>query len=80
MLDRATLVFVEVRYRSSMHYGGALESITPAKQEKIMLAAQSFLHQHPQWQNNACRFDVVALHGNCPNTRGFQWLRHAFML
>ena len=33
-----TLVFVEVRYRRSTDFGGALESITPAKQQRIMQA------------------------------------------
>lgn len=79
MLDQSTLVFVEVRYRSSIRFGGALESITPGKQEKIMLAAQSFLQQHQQWQNNACRFDVVAIHDHPNHPRDFQWLQHAFM-
>ena len=34
MKDRKTLVFIEVRYRKSDRYGGALESITPKKQKK----------------------------------------------
>lgn len=79
MLDQATLVFIEVRYRSSTGYGGALESITPAKQEKVMLAAQCFLEQHMQWQDHACRFDVMAYSGRQVN-RQFHWLKHAFML
>ncbi len=79
MLEWTTLVFVEVRYRSSAGFGGALESITPVKQEKIMLAAQSFLQQHQQWQNSPCRFDVMAYNGNHIQ-RDFQWLKHAFTL
>ena len=79
MLDQATVVFVEVRYRSTTSFGGALESITPAKQEKIMLAAQSFLQQHPEWQNSPCRFDVIAYNGK-HTARDYHWLKHAFML
>lgn len=80
MLDQSTLAFIEVRYRSSTRFGGALESITASKQEKIMLAAQSFLQQHQKWQNNTCRFDVVAINDTPGHSRDFQWLKHAFML
>ncbi len=79
MLDQNTLVFIEVRYRSSAAFGGALESITAAKQEKIMLAAQYFLQENRQWQKNDCRFDVMAYNGN-HTLRDFHWLKHAFML
>ncbi len=80
MLEQDTLVFIEVRYRSTDSFGSALESITPAKQEKIMRAAQGFLHKHPQWQNSDCRFDVVALNDNHHQPVDIQWVRHAFML
>ena len=79
MLDQDILAFIEVRYRSSTTFGGALESITPAKQDKIMLTAQCFLQQHRQWQNNACRFDVIAYNGS-HSVQDFHWLQHAFML
>ena len=35
MREHQTLVFVEVRYRASRDYSGALSSVTPAKQQKI---------------------------------------------
>lgn len=75
-----TLVFVEVRFRRGLGYGGALESITPAKQQRIMRAAQSYLQQHEQWQDRDCRFDVIAIQ-HTPDTPGnIQWLQHAFVL
>lgn len=79
MQDHDTLVFVEVRYRKSASFGGALESITPGKQARILLAAQGFLQQHPEWQSHACRFDVIALQGSRAPYQ-LQWLQHAFML
>lgn len=79
MQDHDTLVFVEVRYRKSASFGGALESITPGKQARILLAAQGFLQQHPAWQSHACRFDVIALQGGQAPYQ-LQWLQHAFML
>ena len=56
-----TLVFVEVRQRSARDYGGALSSITPVKQRRIVFAARHFLLKLRQ--EPPCRFDVVALEG-----------------
>jgi putative endonuclease len=74
MLDGATLVFVEVRLRSRVDFGGAAASITPRKQQRIVLAAQLFLMQHPQFQRHACRFDVML--ATAPDA--WSWLRDAF--
>ena len=55
-----TLVFVEVRTRRSSRYGTPEESITTAKQSKLVELAQTYLQQmqppHPAW-----RIDVVAV-------------------
>ncbi len=56
-----TLVFVEVRQRSARDYGGALSSITPVKQRRIVFTARHFLLKLRQ--EPPCRFDVVALEG-----------------
>ncbi len=73
MQDDDTLVFVEVRYRSSGKFGGAIESIDANKRRKLVFAANHYL------QNSACdqpaRFDVVALAPNQPP----QWICNAFM-
>lgn len=60
--ERDTLVFVEVRQRSSRQFGGAAASVTPAKQARMTRAAQVFLLrlQTPP----PCRFDVVAIDGD----------------
>jgi putative endonuclease len=69
--DGNSLVFVEVRSRASTAFGGAAASITPAKQAKLIRAAEHYLLQHP---NPApCRFDAVLIDGN-----NLQWLRNAF--
>jgi putative endonuclease len=39
MLDRQTIVFVEVRYRKHASHGDAVASVTPGKQIKLVLAA-----------------------------------------
>lgn len=69
------LVFTEVRWRTSERYGGATGSITPAKIQRIRLAARFFLSCHPQWQHYAMRFDVIALTGTDANV---QWIQGAF--
>lgn len=72
--DGDTLVFVEVRLRSSGRFGGAAGSITATKRRKIVATAQQYLAQfrHPP----PCRFDVVLLGSGAPPT--IEWLRNAF--
>lgn len=57
--DGATLVFVEVRFRRSASHGGAAESITPAKQARMVAAAQVYLLR--QRGDPPCRFDAILL-------------------
>ena len=69
--DGATLVFVEVRMRSSQRFGGGAESIGPRKQARIVAAARQYLARLRR--EPPCRFDVVTLDGGTP-----AWLRGAF--
>jgi putative endonuclease len=69
--DQNCLVFVEVRYRSSMQFGGAAESIDYRKQRKIARAASHYLQRYPS--KHACRFDVIAI-----MPREVLWIRDAF--
>ena len=69
MRDGPGLVFVEVRKRATTRFGGALWSITPAKQKRLLRAAQYYLlryHQVPP-----CRFDVIAIEDG-----QLRWLRN----
>lgn len=77
MLDRQTVVFVEVRYRQSARCGGALDSVTSAKRTKLILAAQKWLMANPKHAHRACRFDVVGYEGPREQVR-MVWLRGAF--
>jgi putative endonuclease len=61
MLDGATLVFVEVRYRQASDFGTPEETVVPAKQARIIRAAHAFLQQHAGHAERLCRFDVVSL-------------------
>lgn len=70
--DGDTLVFVEVRKRSSAAYGGAAESITARKRGRLIAAARHYLSR--QRALPACRFDAVLVdaHGRV------EWIRDAF--
>jgi putative endonuclease len=66
-----TLVFVEVRSRRANDHGGALASVTAAKQRSLVFAAQHYLLRVPVLP--PCRFDVVAVQGD-----EVQWVQAAF--
>lgn len=76
MREGEELVFVEVRLRRHPDFGGALESVTFTKQQRIISAAGYFLQTHPAWSRHACRFDVVAISG--PRTVDITWIKDAF--
>lgn len=59
--DNDTLVFVEVRTRSGARFGRAEESITPAKQVKLVELAQLYM-QEKELTTHRWRIDVVAVH------------------
>ena len=77
MRDDDTLVFVEVRLRSNRRYSSPMESVTPAKQQKIIRAAQSWLQRHDPGGQLACRFDVVAL-TSLHTGADPEWIKSAF--
>jgi len=79
MQDQDTLVFIEVRYRKNLDYGGALESVTPSKQKKIQTTALYYMQKKGDAYNS--RFDVVALTGNDINNQNklsIEWIQNAF--
>lgn len=71
MQDGETLVFVEVRQRSTMRYGGAAASVTLRKQMRVTRAAHWYLTRYSM--PPPCRFDVLAFEADrvC-------WLKNAF--
>ncbi len=77
MREGENLVFVEVRSRRYICYGTPAESVTRAKQQKLLRAAAFYLQR--QCLNLPCRFDVVAIlrPGGEPQV---EWIRDAFQL
>jgi putative endonuclease len=78
MRDGDTLVFIEVRFRSSSRFGTAAESVTLTKQRRIIDAARYFLSCRKQWIEHNCRFDVLAISGQAQ--QDVEWIRDAFRL
>jgi putative endonuclease len=71
--EGATLVFAEVRLRRSRRFGGAAESITAAKRDRLRAAAGLYLSGK---RERPCRFDVLLLDALEPP--GIEWIRDAF--
>jgi putative endonuclease len=77
MRDAGSLAIIEVRYRRSRAYGGALASVSPAKRKRIMQATQDFIHNHPAYRHWPLRFDVLALTGSL-HAPEITWRQRAF--
>ncbi|CAG4884102.1 conserved protein of unknown function [Georgfuchsia toluolica] len=76
--DGRTLVFVEVRLRGSDKFGGAAASITPRKQQRIVLAARHWLSRHGNaFVDRDCRFDCVVM--DAPDEARIEWIENAFL-
>lgn len=78
MRDGNDIVFVEVRSRTRIDYGDALESITPSKMKKIIRAASHFLQKKNWLYSVSSRFDVIAIqyqHGQ----QQLEWIKNAFL-
>lgn len=71
--DGGTLVFVEVRMRTSNQFGGAAASITAGKRRKLLRTARHYLAGSTRAP--ACRFDALLVNGT---DNSVQWLKNAF--
>lgn len=70
MRDGGVWVFVEVRHRKSLRFGGAAESLTPAKLARLRHAAAAFMQQRGL-HDVRCRFDAVLSQGD-----GVEWIKN----
>lgn len=63
--DKETIVFVEVKYRSSSTSGHPLEAVNANKQKRICKAALFYMnHNKVSPDNTSIRFDVIGILGN----------------
>ena len=71
--DGKTLIFAEVKKRSSMAFGGPAAAVTAAKQRKIALTAQYYIKENtPKF--DSIRFDVL-----CLLPQGIEHIENAFI-
>ena len=62
--DNATIVFVEVKYRSTDKSGHPLEAVDYRKQQRISRAALSYISKNKiSLDNTSIRFDVIGILG-----------------
>jgi putative endonuclease len=54
------IVFMEIRFRKTLDYGGAAASVNPAKQKKIIRTALAYIKEK-KLAGKDFRFDVAAL-------------------
>ncbi|MCX7116850.1 MAG: YraN family protein [Legionellales bacterium] len=72
-----TLVFVEVKARASRVYGGAVASVTYAKQQKLIKTASLYLLHKKSYDKHPVRFDVIGMEGVPARVH---WIQNAFGL
>ncbi len=73
--DKNTILFIEVKFRKSIHFGEPFEFVTPQKQHKIIQTAQLYLQKNNKLADHDCRFDVISIHND-----KLTWLKNAFEL
>ena len=59
--DGKTLIFVEIKSRSSSDFGLPQDAVDRFKQEKLIHAAKAYMAEHHLQETIPARFDVVAV-------------------
>ena len=77
MRDTEHVAFIEVRYRRSDRFGGAIHSVTATKQRKLKRCAALFVSRHRASSQRPCRFDVIAYDAGKGDGETV-WIRAAF--
>ena len=76
--DQDTLVFVEVKARSSNRFGNPKWAVTPKKQRKVSMVALLYIKSTKQ-SNVKARFDVVAI-SSAKDNPSIEIIKNAFEL
>ena len=77
MEDDKTVVFVEVKYRTSRQHGSGADAVTFQKQGRISRTASWFLAKNPHRAEQYCRFDVISIDA-LKKDQGIDWIKGAF--
>jgi len=75
MRDREFFVFIEVRSRTNIYFGGGIASITYAKRQKIIKTTSHYMMKHRISDTVPIRFDVISIDGS-PGQ--ISWIKDAF--
>lgn len=76
--NRQYLVFVEVKTREEGGLSSPFEAVTPAKQRRVILAAEVFLEHYSG--DGQPRFDVAAVYTRRGKIVGEEYIEDAFRL
>lgn len=74
-IQEQLLIFFEVKYRKTTHFGHPAEMVNVQKQQHIIHCAQHFLLKNSQYQDYAMRFDVITFTADQPIP---DWIQDAF--
>lgn len=79
MFDRQVLCFIEVKFRKSNAFGGAVSAIPRAKQKKIIKTAQCYISSTPTIAQKPMRFDALILQlESSVSNLSIEWIQNAF--
>jgi putative endonuclease len=79
MFDRQVLCFIEVKFRKSNAFGGAVSTIPYAKQQKIVKTAQCYISLTPAIAQKPMRFDVLIFQlESSLSDLNIEWIQNAF--
>jgi len=59
--DKETLIFVEIKSRSSSEFGLPQDAVDRFKQKKLIQVAKAYMAEHRLQETVPARFDVVAV-------------------
>ena len=75
MREGETWVFVEVKFRRSLSYGGALYALSEQKKQRLQRTIFDYTHKH-RLNNTKLRVDFVAVNGTHPPQ--FHWIKNVY--
>lgn len=78
-LDGTTLVFIEVKTRTSARYGSGLSAITVTKMNHMVKSALFFMGNRG-YDDMDCRFDVIAVHVRANEDPSIKLIKNAFQI
>ena len=79
MLDQQVLCFVEVKFRKSNAFGGAVSAIPRSKQQKLVKTAQCYISSTPAIAKKPMRFDalIIQMESSVTDIK-IEWIQNAF--